>query len=89
MVQKKSFFISSKIISFFIYLHGSLGHLFVKLLGANLTPLVYNSPVDFDQRYSTYPTPTYLSNSVSVAKYSIYMNEKTKSARNFIYTLLH
>ena len=26
------------------------------------------SSVDFDKRYSTYPTPTYLSDSVSVAE---------------------
>ena len=44
--------------------------------------------VDFDQRYSAYPTPTYASDSVSVAKNSKDMNEKTKSARNFIYTLI-
>ena len=28
---------------FFIYLHVSLGHLFIKLLGVNLTPLVYDA----------------------------------------------
>ena len=28
---------------FFIYLHVSLGHLLVKLLGVNLTPLVYDA----------------------------------------------
>jgi len=27
----------------FIYLHVSMGHLFVKLIGVNLTPLVYNA----------------------------------------------
>jgi len=27
----------------FIHLHVSLGHLFTKLLGVNLTPLVYNA----------------------------------------------
>ena len=46
------------------------------------------SSVDFDQRYSAYPTPTYPSDSVSVAKNSEDMNGKTKSARNFIYTLI-
>ena len=40
--------------------------------------------VDFDQRYSAYPTPTYPSDSVSLAKNSKDMNGKTKSARNFI-----
>ena len=28
---------------FFIYLHVSMGHLFVKLLAVNLTPLVYDA----------------------------------------------
>ena len=46
------------------------------------------SSVDFDQRYSTYPTLTYPSDFVSVAKNSKDMNGKTKSARNFIYTLI-
>jgi len=27
----------------FIYLHVSLGHLFVQLIGVNLTPLVYDA----------------------------------------------
>ena len=49
---------------------------------------LYISSVDFDQRYSAYPTPTYPSDSVSVAENSIDMNGKTKSARNFIYTLI-
>ena len=40
--------------------------------------------VDFDQRYSAYPTPTYPSDSVSVAKTSKDVTGKTKSARNFI-----
>ena len=44
--------------------------------------------VDFDQRYSAYPTPTYPSDSVSVAKNSKDVTGKTKSARNFIYTLI-
>ena len=46
------------------------------------------SLVDFDQRYSAYPTPTYPSDSVSVAKNSKDVTGKTKSARNFIYTLI-
>ena len=45
------------------------------------------SLVDFDQRYSAYPTQTYPSDSVSVAKNSKDVTGKTKSARNFIYTL--
>ena len=44
------------------------------------------SLVDFDQRYSAYPTPTYPSDSVSVAKNSKDVTGKTKSARNFIHT---
>ena len=47
-----------------------------------------SSLVDFDQRYSAYPTPTYPSDSVSVAKNSKDVTGKTKSARNFIYTLI-
>ena len=46
------------------------------------------SSVDFDQRYSAYPTPTYPSDSVSVAKNSKDVTGKTKSARNFIHTLM-
>ena len=46
------------------------------------------SLVDFDQRYSAYPTPTYPSDSVSVAKNSKDVTGKTKSARNFIHTLI-
>ena len=46
------------------------------------------SLVDFDQRYSACPTPTYPSDSVSVAKNSKDVTGKTKSARNFIYTLI-
>ena len=46
------------------------------------------SSVDFDQRYSAYPTPTYPSDSVSAAKNSKDINGKTKSARNFIYALI-
>ena len=46
------------------------------------------SLVDFDQRYSAYPTPTYASDSVSVAKNSKDVTGKTKSARNFIHTLI-
>ena len=57
-------------------------------LGYFLLHLVL-SLVDFDKRYSTYPTPTYPSDSVSVAKNSIDINETTKSARNFICTLIH
>ena len=45
---------------------------------------VGNCLVDFDQRYSAYPTPTYPSDSVSVAKNSKDETGKTKSARNFI-----
>ena len=48
----------------------------------------YISLVDFDQRYSAYPTPTYPSDSVSVAKNSKDVTGKTKSARNFIDTLI-
>ena len=47
-----------------------------------------NCLVDFDQRYSAYPTPTYPSDSVSLAKNSEDVTGKTKSARNFIYTLI-
>ena len=32
---------------FFIYLHVFLGHLLVKLLGVNLTPLVYDAALFF------------------------------------------
>ena len=46
------------------------------------------SLVEFDQRYSAYPTPTYPSDSVSVAKNSKDVTGKTKSARNFIYILI-
>ena len=46
------------------------------------------SLVDFDQRYSAYPTPTYPSDSVSVAKNSEDVTGKTKSAQNFIHTLI-
>ena len=34
-----------------------------------------NSSVDFDQRYSIYPTPTYPNDSVPVAKNSKYSNK--------------
>ena len=47
------------------------------------------SLVDFDQRYSAYPTPTYPRDSVSVAKNSKDVTGKTKSARNFIYTYIN
>ena len=50
--------------------------------------LYYISLVDFDQRYSANPTPTYPSDSVSVAKNSKDVTGKTKSARNFIHTLI-
>ena len=50
--------------------------------------MVSLSLVDVDQRYSPYPTPTYPSDSVSVAKNSKDVTGKTKSARNFIYTLI-
>ena len=36
-------YVSNAIGFFFIYLHVSLGHLLVKLLAVNLTPLVYDA----------------------------------------------
>ena len=50
--------------------------------------IILKTLVGFDQRYSAYPTPTYPSDSVSVAKNSKDVTGKTKSARNFIYTLI-
>ena len=50
-------------------------------LGKTVVIIIINL-VDFDQRYSAYPTPTYPSDSASVAKNSKDVTRKTKSARN-------
>ena len=44
-------YVSNAIMRFFIYLHVSLGHLLVKLLGVNLTPLVYDAAFFISVRY--------------------------------------